>query len=231
MKIIGYLRVSTKEQADEGNSLAAQEERVLAYAKFVGADVVDVLVDTGSGRNPYRLKKREAVDRVLAGEADALVVYAIDRLSRSTVDFLKTIKKLRDVGRGFVSVREQLDTTTPHGRFALTILAAMAEMESELISARTKEGVRATRKRGTYVGTVPYGYRRGKDGGLEENPDEQAVILRIVALRDAGTSWHQIAQRISADGHRPRYAKWWGIKSVRTVYAQEMTRREERLDK
>jgi DNA invertase Pin-like site-specific DNA recombinase len=223
MKLIGYIRVSTEAQATEGVSLGAQEERIRAYAKFVGAEVVEILVDAGaSGRKARRVKKLEAVRRVVSGEADALVVYAIDRLSRSTIDLLATVKELADAGAGFVSCREQLDSSTPHGRFTLTILAGLAEMESELIAERTREAMARCRREGRAVSSRTYGFRRVDDTKrVDEVPREMAIVERILALRDAGLSLNRVAERLNrylVDA--PRGKKWYpsSVKSVEETH-------------
>jgi site-specific DNA recombinase len=222
-RVIGYARVSTEHQAASGVSLAAQEERIRAYATFVGAEVVDLLVDRGvSGKKANRPKKLEAVRRVVAGEADGLVVYAIDRLSRSTIDLLSTVKELSDSGAGFVSCREQLDSSTPHGRFTLTILAGLAEMESELIGERTRESMARCRREGRKVNARTYGFRsEGKR--LVEDSEEMEVVERILALRDEGVSYRQVAARLNkGDVPAPRGGEW-RASSVRSV---EKTHRE-----
>lgn len=221
-RLIGYVRVSTSHQAENGVSLAAQEERIRAYASFVGAEVVDVLVDAGlSGKNANRLRKLEAVRRVVKGEADGLVVYAIDRLSRSTIDLLSTVKELTDAGAGFVSCREQLDSSTPHGRFTLTILAGLAEMESELIGERTRESMNRCRREGRAVNARTYGYKKGSGKQLLEDAEEMDTVERILALRDAGMSYRKISARLNVDRvPSPRGVKWYAssVKSVESTH-------------
>jgi DNA invertase Pin-like site-specific DNA recombinase len=222
-RVIGYARVSTEHQAASGVSLAAQEERIRAYATFVGAEVVDLLVDRGvSGKKANRAKKLEAVRRVVAGEADGLVVYAIDRLSRSTIDLLSTVKELSDAGRGFVSCREQLDSSTPHGRFTLTILAGLAEMESELIAERTRESMARCRREGRKVNARTYGFR-AEGNRLVEDPEESEVVERILALREERVPYRQIAARLNADDVPAPRGGEWRASSVRSV---EQTHRE-----
>jgi DNA invertase Pin-like site-specific DNA recombinase len=224
-KVIGYARVSTEDQAANGVSLAAQEERIRAYATFVGAEVVDLIVDRGlSGRKVDRPGKVEAVRRVLAGEADSLVVYAIDRLSRSTIDLLTTVKEISEAGRGFVSCREQLDSSTPHGRFTLTILAGLAEMESDLISARTRDGMSRLRTEGRRVGRPPYGYRM-ENGRLIGIPERLEVVDRIVSSRRRRTPvpYHRIAEELNGEGVPSPSGTKWSATVIRSI--------EKRVDK
>lgn len=232
LRLIGYVRVSTSRQAREGVSLAAQEERIRAYAAFVGCHVVRIEVDSGwSGKRSDRPALNRAVDAVLDGEADALIVYAIDRLARSSLDFLQVVERLSTADRGFVSCREQLDSTTPHGRFTLTILAALAQMEGELISARSLEAKARCRAEGRPVNGRTYGYtRRRGDTHLREVAFEMEVVDRILAWRDADkkVSYHKIAERLNtADIPAPLGGKW-AKASVLSVERTHRRLREQR---
>jgi site-specific DNA recombinase len=163
---------------------------------------------------------------VVGGEADALVVYAIDRLSRSTVDLLLTVKELSDADAGFVSCREQLDSSTPHGRFALTILGALAEMESALISERTREAMNRCRFEGRAVNARTYGFR-AEGNRLIEDSLEMEVVERILALRDeASMSYRKIAERLNDAGVEPPRGAAWYASSVRSVELTHVKLRE-----
>jgi len=222
-RLIGYCRVSTEEQARGGVSLGDQEEKLHAYAKLVDSDLLRVEVDAGlSGKNLERPALRRALDALLAGEADALIVYAIDRLSRSTLDFLTVVADLARAGRGFVSVREQMDTSTPHGRFTMTILAAMAEMEREMISSRCREATARCRATGRVYGRTPFGFRREGDR-LVPDPAEAAVLEGMRAERAAGAAFHAIAEGLNARGIRPKAGAAWYGSSVRCVLATSET--------
>jgi len=216
-KYIGYIRVSTEEQAREGVSLEAQRRKVEAYVSLVDGELVDVLSDAGlSGKNLERPALREALDRVEAGEADALIVYSLDRLSRSTLDFLSVIARLRDAGRGFVSVREQMDTSTPHGRFTMTILAALAEMEREMIVSRCREASTLLKRTGRVYGRTPFGFSREGDR-LTVDVDESASLAVIEDLRAGGVSYGGIAEELNRYGVPPKRGSRWYASSVRSV--------------
>lgn len=223
MKLIGYIRVSSMRQAKEGVSLAAQEEKIRGYCRFVGSELVSVEVDRGySGSRSDRPAFNAVVRRVVAGEADALIVYAIDRLSRSSFDFLHTVRRLTDAGRGFVSCREQLDSTTPHGRFTLTILAAMAQMEGELISVRAREAKARCRAEGRPVNARTYGLCYDGTGRVRQDPEEVEIIDRIMAMREEKVSYQRIADWLNGNGHAAPRGGLWARASVRSV---EMTQR------
>lgn len=216
-KVCGYIRVSTEEQARGGVSLGDQEEKIRAYATFAGADLLRVEVDAGlSGKNMERPALQRAIEAVLSGEADVLAVYAIDRLSRSTLDFLTIVSKLASAGRGFVSVREQMDTSTAHGRFTMTILAAMAEMEREMISSRCREATARCKSTGRVYGRTPYGFQRHGDR-LTPDPLEVSILEEIRAARGKGISYHSIADDLNSRKVPPKSGAAWYASSVRSV--------------
>lgn len=216
-KFIGYVRVSTEEQARNGVSLDAQIEKIKTYVSLVDGELVDIIKDEGlSGKDLKRAGVQEAKDRVVFGEADALVVYAIDRLSRSALDFLSLVKTLQVAGRDFVSVRESMDSSTPHGRFTMTVLASVAELEREMISARCKDASDRCRSEMLAYGKTPFGYRR--DGQrLVEFPEEMEVLQGILALRDEGLTYRAIAERLNSNGKKSKMGGKWYASSVRSL--------------
>ena len=142
MAKIGYIRVSTDEQ-----SLARQE----ALMEQIGPD--KVYREKASGKDASRPELRAMLEYIREG--DVLHVESISRLARSTRDLLTIVDRLTDKGVNFVSHKESIDTTTPQGRFVLTIFAALAELERETILQRSQEGIDAARKAGKPFGRPP----------------------------------------------------------------------------
>jgi DNA invertase Pin-like site-specific DNA recombinase len=143
MTVIGYARVST-----DGQTLDAQ----VAELRSAGAEAICREKITGAIAN------RAQLNRALAtlGEGDVLVVTRLDRLARSTRDLLNILAAIAAKGAGFRSLRDTwADTTTPHGRLMLTVLAGLAEFERELIRARTGEGRERAKARGVRLGRKP----------------------------------------------------------------------------
>lgn len=137
---IGYARVSTEEQ-----NLDLQRQALEA------AGCTKILEDHGlSGAATDRPALRRALEALSAG--DILVVWKLDRLGRSLPHLIEVITGLREQGIGFCSLQEQIDTTNAGGRFYFHMLAALAEFERELISERTKAGMKAARRRGVHCG-------------------------------------------------------------------------------
>ncbi len=140
---LGYARVSTDEQARGGVSLEAQVARIRAYAQAKELELVEVLTDDGiSGKTLERPALQELVRRCERGEVGHVVVVRLDRLTRRTRDLLALVDDLflaRQIE--LHSVSESLDTSTPHGRFVLTLFGGLAQMERELIGERTRSAL------------------------------------------------------------------------------------------
>lgn len=139
---IGYIRVSTQEQ-NEGRQLVMMKEQ--------GAD--KTFIDKASGKNTDRPALKEMLSFVREG--DVVIVESISRLARSTRDLLTIVDTLNKKGVGFISLKESLDTSTPTGRFTLTIFAALAELERETTLQRQSEGIALAKAQGKYKGRQP----------------------------------------------------------------------------
>jgi len=160
IRAIGYARVSTSEQAEEGISLQVQEDSIRAYAQLHSLELTDILSDRGeSGKDLDRAAAQDLLTRVRGGEAEALIVYRLDRLTRSPRDlFLIVEDELNPRGVNLVSVSEQIDTRSPGGRAMMGIMGIFAQMERELIAERTREALAAKRRNGERLGASPLGF-------------------------------------------------------------------------
>lgn len=139
---VGYIRVSTEEQ-----NTARQEELMQALG------VEKIFVDKASGKD----KNRPGLTEMMAfvREGDTVVVESISRFARSTKDLLNLVEQLTAKKVEFVSQKETIDTSTPQGRFMLTVFAAMAQLEREQIGQRQREGIEIAKKAGKYTGRKP----------------------------------------------------------------------------
>ena len=138
MKVF-YIRCSTEEQ---------NEARQIESANEVGAE--KLFVDKASGKNRDRAYLKEMLDYVREG--DTIYCSDISRIARNTKDLLNIVEELNNKGVYFVSLKEKIDTSTPQGKFMLTVFGAMAELERENILARQKEGIALAKKEGKYKG-------------------------------------------------------------------------------
>jgi len=221
-KVIAYCRVSTEEQAASGHSLAAQRHRLAGYAEAHALDLVAVEGDEGISAK--RTSNRPGLQRALAalarGEADGLAVARLDRLSRSTRDVLDLVALAERGGWALHSIEERLDTGSPHGRFVVTVLAALAQMEREQAGARTRTSMAEMRRRGRRVsGVAPFGYRFEGDAVVEVAA-EREVLSRMLALADEGAGPFRIASRLNREGvANPRTGRAWYAGTVRSIVA------------
>jgi DNA invertase Pin-like site-specific DNA recombinase len=160
MNVVGYVRVSTAEQADSGAGLEAQRAAVSVEATRRGWDLVHVYEDPGvSGKSVSgRPGLREALEAVEQGEAEALVVSKLDRLSRSLLDFSTLMERSRRKGWAIVALDLALDTSTPSGELMASVLATFSQYERRLIGARTRDALAVKRAQGVVLGR-PAKYR------------------------------------------------------------------------
>lgn len=208
-RTIGYIRVSTDDQADNGLSLRTQEESIRRYCELHELGDPSIVADAGlSAATMDRPGLQSIIEAVMCGDVDHVVVTSLDRLSRSTRDVLTLVVDTFDHRCGFHSVKQQLDTSTAMGRFVLTQWAALAELERGLISERTSEVLRGKKIRGERLGRNPFGFLPGP-GELVPDPDTMPIALEIVRRRRAGETLREIRQDLTERGiPSPKGGEW-----------------------
>lgn len=206
MVVVGYARVSTENQL-ENYSIEEQTERLKAYCAAKGWSLRKLYVDGGySGGNTNRPALQQMLTAIRAGGVDAVVVYKLDRLSRSQKDTLTLIEdELLAHGTDFVSINENFDTSTPFGRAMIGILSVFAQLEKDQITERFTMGRIGRSKAGYYHGGShpPTGYDY-KDGLLVVNEYEAMQVREIFSRFISGKSVNSISQYLSG-----RYATKW----------------------
>lgn len=206
MKIVAYARVSTREQADTGHGIDAQRTELRRQAELRGWQIVAWCEDLGlSGKDmSKRDQLAEAVRLVESGQADALVVTKIDRVSRSVADFAALVCRANTRGWALVVLDIGLDLTTPMGKFTANVLCAAAELERDMISQRTRDGLAAAKAKGVRIGaprTLP-----------------EDVADRITTMRQGGATLAAIADTLNAESVPTAKGgdRWWPS-SVRAI--------------
>lgn len=212
-----YIRVSTSKQ-EEGYSIPIQKERLIAYCKAKGWVVAGIFIDPGhSGSSLERPGIAALMDGVKEGTFDVVLVYKLDRLSRSQKDTLYLIEDVFMSNKtDFVSMQESFDTSTIFGRAMVGILSVFAQMERETITERTLMG-RAGRAEDGYWhggGTDPIGYDY-VDGELVVNEEEAAQVRDAYEMYAAGYSVSEISRRM--DGRRTKHGDWSHTSTVGNV--------------
>jgi DNA invertase Pin-like site-specific DNA recombinase len=205
-----YARVSTQMQAEDGMSLGAQEKQLIAAAEAAGYEAVILREEGRSGKNIHgRPVLRQALEDLDSGKAKALYVTRLDRLARSTRDFLSIVDRSHKNEWRLALLDLGLDTATYQGRFVVTIMAAMAEMERGMISMRQKDVHKDRRDAGKVWGV---------DLG-PKSPSDETVKERIYNERLAGVSYNQIAEGLNRDSiPTGRSGEKWYASTVRNIF-------------
>lgn len=215
MNVIGYTRCSTREQADSGLGLEAQRRAIASEAERRGWQVTWIEDAGYTARNLNRPALQDALRLLQRREASALVVAKLDRLSRSLIDFGRTLETAKRQRWAVVALDLGVDMTTPNGKLVASILAAVAEWESEIIGERVSGAMAEAKVRGAHL---------GRPATL--NP---GVAARICAERAAGSSYAAIAAGLNADEvPTPRGGVEWRKSGVAAICAR--CSREESLD-
>ena len=221
-RVIGYIRVSTQGQVEDGISLDAQEAKVRAWADLNGA--AEVVIHRDEGISGKRASNRPGLQAALkaADRWDALVVYSLSRLSSSTKETLAISEALQKQGADLVSLSEKIDTTSASGKMVFRMLAVLSEFERDQISDRTKAALQYKRKNGEKTGgDTPFGYRSRK-GRLYPHPEEQKGIILILDCHGAGHSYRAICRVLEAQGvHRKHGSRAWHPQSVASIVKRE----------
>lgn len=176
-----YLRVSTAGQALDGVSLSVQKKHLLTYCELHGHEVVEVLADEGlSGTKATRPGFMRLMEHTRTGRINAVVVYSLSRFARSTKHVLSAAEEFEKRNVSFISLKENLDTSSAMGKFTLTILAGLSQLERDQISERTTDALQHKKAKGQRVGTIPFGFRLAGDG-VTLIPDEtEARLLELL---------------------------------------------------
>ncbi len=202
-RLVGYLRVSTSEQGDSGLGLAAQQQAIEAACAFRGVELVDVIQDVKSGA-----KTRDGLERAVAmcraGEADGIIAAKLDRIFRSSVQFGRLLEAAKKEGWNIVVLDIGLDLKTPIGTFVASVMAAVAQLEREQTSQRTKDALAVAKTNGVRLGAAP-------------RIDEE-LAERIRAMRRDGCTLWQIANRLNDEGvPTPAGGRQWQPSSFQRV--------------
>ena len=214
-----YSRVSTQEQAEHGHSIDEQKDRMSKFCEAMGWTSVKFYTDAGfSGAKTDRPALKQLIRDVKCGTVEKVLVYKLDRLSRSQKDTLMLIEDVFLANNcDFISMSENFDTSTPLGRAMIGVLSVFAQLERETIKERMFMGKEARAKQGKYGGSrfVPIGYNY-IDGELIINDFEALQIRQVFDDYIAGIGCRKIADRLNEKGLTHKYGEWIE-KTVRNV--------------
>lgn len=208
-KALLYARVSTAMQVEDGVSLDVQERTLRQAGEMYGFAESELVKEEGrSGKNVSgRPKLIDALKRLDAGEADALIVTRIDRLARSTKDFLDIVDRAGKNGWRLIMLDLNLDTSTYQGRFVVTIMSALAEMERGIIAERAKDIHKDRREQG-----LVWGQDLGPKMSILPQVKEQ-----VLRQRSAGMSYQSIADTLNKQSIPSARGGAWYASSVKNI--------------
>lgn len=204
MAVYSYTRVSTQTQADEGESLGAQQRRVEGYAQMLDLAVDRHFVERGvSGSVPLSQRPQGAALLALVQAGDTIITPKLDRMFRSSLDALDVLSTLKKRGISLHMIDLGGDVTgNGISKLVFTILSAVAEAERDRIRERIADVKKDQRQRGRYLGgKVPFGYVVSSDGALVEVPEQQAAIREMIRLKSGGVALRAIASAMKERGH------------------------------
>lgn len=220
MQVVGYVRVSTNEQAASGLGLAAQREAIESSATRLGLPVAEILSDAGVSGGLAVEDRPGLLDAVsLLGKGDVLLVARRDRLGRDVVNVALIERMIAKRGARVVSCAgEGSDLDGPSGMLVRTILDAVNMYEKAMIGLRTRVALRAKRKAGKRAGALPLGYALGEDGQtLVPIAAEMETLSMIRKRRLEGASFESIANELNEGRVRAKNGGAWFRASVRAV--------------
>ncbi len=219
MKAVGYVRVSTDEQAKSGLGLEAQIAKIKAYAELFDIELTEIIMDEGiSGKTLERDGLKRAIKMLKEKKAEGMVIAKLDRLTRNVADLGTLVSTVFDKAELY-SVSEQINTKNAAGRLVLNVLVSVAQWERETICERTKDALQAKKARGEKTGgNIPFGFNV-INGKLDRNEEEQAIISEIKSLKNKGLSLRKIAEALNGRGIATKNGKAWTAVQIQRIVA------------
>lgn len=209
-----YIRVSTQEQAQEGYSISAQREKLKAYC--IAQDWTDFkfYVDEGiSAKDTERPQLKQMIEHIKQGMITTVLVYKLDRLTRSVLDLYKLLETFDQYNCAFKSATEVYDTTNAMGRLFITLVAALAQWERENLAERVRMGQIEKARQGEYSAKAPFGFDK-KYNRLVVNDKEKEIVIWMVNKARDGYSIRQISNEMNDKGIKPIRGYKWHIRTI-----------------
>ena len=209
MKVLGYVRVSSDKQK-QGYSITNQKNKILDYCKYMDYELIEIYEDNGvSGMS---IDKREGykgmVNYMNDNDIDGIVVYSLSRLGRRMKDVINFLDELRNRGKMFYSIKENLSNSDKIGNLIVNIMTSINEFEVENIRERIRDVKREKKKNGLVYGRLMYGFDN-VNGNLVVNEFERNVIKRIKNLRSREWSWRKISNRLNEEDIKSKCGSVW----------------------
>ena len=222
-----YTRVSTDEQAQQGVSLEVQRQACAALLTARSAGGFEVIEDGGySGGTLDRPGMERLLERIDAGACAGVCIFAIDRLTRSLRDLLDLVEKLEQRGVSLLAVREQIDTSGVMGRFVLSLLGAVAQLEREMIGQRVRAAMAHRKAQGSWVGgCVPVGLRISKEDNIRRltpDPSTGPILTEAWKILASGRTLADAVDYLNGKGLRTTRGETWSRTGLHAVIQKEL---------
>jgi site-specific DNA recombinase len=216
MQVVGYTRVSTSEQATDGVSLRVQAEKINAYGVVKDWNILELVQDEGqSAKSLVRPGLQRLLSMVEAGEVDAVIIYKLDRLTRSVADLDKLMKLFERKGVALVSLQESLDATTATGRLMMNLLASVSQWEREVIGERTKDAMAQLKSEGQRYCHAVF--------------TDTTTLTLMQQHRAAGLSYAAVAEQLNAAGVPSTLGGRWLANAVRRILLRHEPKKARRI--
>jgi len=220
-KAIGYIRVSTEMQVNEGVSLDAQSAKIRAYCELNDLELIEIVCDAGkSAKTTNRDGLQKCLAAIASGEAQAIVVYKLDRLSRKVLDTLNLISEIESHGASLHSISEKLDTSSALGKFFVNMTAALAQLERDQISERVTMAMSHKKNEGQHCGRAAYGFEM-VDKELVKVESQFEAIAIIREMRASGAALRAIADRLNGEGIPTQRGGKWQASTINQIIKRE----------
>jgi len=220
MQTVGYVRVSTVKQEI---SVDIQVDKIKQYAKLNDLHLTDIIIDQGkSAKDLHRPGMEKLLKLVLSHRIDSVIIYKLDRLTRSLKDLNRLVELLNKHDVTLTSIKDSLDTRTANGRMIINFLGTISQWEREVIGERTSEALQELKASGKRYGRIaPFG-KQYVNGRILPNILEQEILNTIGDLKAQGCSYKEIAEELTRGGYTTRngsnYNKNSIYKVARSVY-------------
>jgi DNA invertase Pin-like site-specific DNA recombinase len=230
-EVVGYIRVSTKEQAESKLSLTHQEEKIRAYAVAQDLKLTRIFNDAAeSAKDLNRTAVQELLAEVEKGRIEHIIILKLDRLIRNIENLGFLLRLFEKKGVTLSAVQESLNTSTAGGRLVVNMLGSIAEWERDTIAERTFAALGIKRAKGEKLGGIrPYGWAVKAVSGtktLVPDPKEQKVRAGILSASAGGKGYQMIAEGLNAAGTKPRAGVRWYASTVRSIVLWEKKARK-----
>ena len=217
MKNIGYIRNSRLSQE---NSVETQTKLITDFCNNNEIHLDEIICDEGISGSGEKTNKRDGYNNILnminKGEVDTLVVISISRWGRNLGEIYNSVNLMTDKGVKFLSIKENIDTSSVYGRFTINLLSSLFEMELELCRERVRDTLMVKRNNNKVYSPTPFGFDRVKDD-LVENPKEKRLLRKLVKLKEEGLSYGDLSKYLTKNRHKTKSGKKWTRENVYSV--------------